>query len=272
MTDETNAETVVVEAGKPAPADTPVVTQPDAPEVELDEDEQKEAEEVARKRESSIKKVKRQRDEARREVEYWRGEATRPKEPVPSAAPPAAEGRPSHADYATIGEYTEALFDWKDEQKFAEREQRAEKTKVDQLRQEQVKSWDAKEAEARTRYPDYDDVVTDDVRISATMSDLILSSDVGADVAVYLGKNPSETERIAAMAPMAAAREIGKIEARFAKDAKPDVRRSHSNAPAPISPVSKASKVEADPDKMTTPDWLVLRQKQVNAQRNKRRS
>ena len=45
------------------------------------------------------------------------------------------------------------------------------------------------------------------------MTDLILTSDVGADVAYHLGQNRALAAQIAEMNPVEAARAIGRIEA-----------------------------------------------------------
>lgn len=239
--------------------------------VELDEHEQKEADEQKHKRESSIQKLKRQREEARRETEYWKQEAMKPKAADterPAVVQP--EGKPKPDQFETVGDYFEALADWKAETKLAERDRKTEEASTRTRQAEHAKTWGNREAEARTRYSDYDEALAEDVRISRSMHDMILESDVGPDVAYWLGKNPVEAQRIASLSPTAAAREIGKIEARVAPPDKPAVVvRSASSAPAPISPVSKAAKTEADPDKMSADEWAAMRNKQLQARRRR---
>jgi hypothetical protein len=70
------------------------------------------------------------------------------------------------------------------------------------------------------------------------MAETIQSSDIGPELAYYLGSNPKDAERISRMTPLAQAKEIGKIEAKLAND--PPVKRTTS-APAPISPVTARS-------------------------------
>ena len=70
------------------------------------------------------------------------------------------------------------------------------------------------------------------------MADTIRSSDVGPELAYYLGTNPKDAERISRLTPLAQAKEIGKIEAKLASD--PPMKRTTS-APAPISPVTARS-------------------------------
>jgi hypothetical protein len=70
------------------------------------------------------------------------------------------------------------------------------------------------------------------------MAETIQSSDIGPELAYYLGTNPKDAERISRMSPLSQAKEIGKIEAKLA--AEPPVKRTTS-APAPISPVTARS-------------------------------
>jgi hypothetical protein len=67
------------------------------------------------------------------------------------------------------------------------------------------------------------------------MAETIQSSEIGPELAYYLGSNPKDAERIARMTPLGQAKEIGKIEAKLA--AEPPVKRTTS-APTPISPVT----------------------------------
>ena len=70
------------------------------------------------------------------------------------------------------------------------------------------------------------------------MAETIQSSEIGPDLAYYLGSNPKEADRISRMSALAQAKEIGKIEAKLASN--PPVKRTTS-APAPISPVTARS-------------------------------
>ena len=62
--------------------------------------------------------------------------------------------------------------------------------------------------------PDYDEVVgLSEVVIAPHITDTILESDRGPEVAYYLAQHPDKAEAINAMSPIAAARAIGRIEA-----------------------------------------------------------
>jgi hypothetical protein len=93
------------------------------------------------------------------------------------------------------------------------------------------------------------------------MAETIKASDLGPDLAYWLGSNPKEADRISRLSPLAQAKEIGKIEAKLSND--PPVKRTTS-APAPISPVTARSSGAPSHDttdprsikSMTTSQWI----------------
>ncbi len=110
------------------------------------------------------------------------------------------------------------------------------------------------------------------------MAQTIQASDIGPDVAYYLGANPKEADRIARMSPYLQAKEIGRIEAKLVAD--PPAKKTTS-APAPIKPVTaRTSGAPAydttDPRSiktMSASEWIEAeRQRQMRkleAQRNR---
>ena len=96
-----------------------------------------------------------------------------------------------------------------------------------------------REEEARTKYDDFEQVAYNPkLPITDVMAETIRASDVGPDVAYYLGANPKEADRISRLPPFLQAKELGKIEVRLTDN--PPVKRTTS-APAPITPVTARS-------------------------------
>ena len=93
------------------------------------------------------------------------------------------------------------------------------------------------------------------------MAQSIQASDAGPDVLYYLGSNPKEADRIARLAPILQAKEIGKLEASLASN--PPVKKT-STAPAPIAPVTARSAGSNQYDttdprstkSMSTSEWI----------------
>lgn len=159
----------------------------------------------------------------------------KPAEQPAKEVTPANDGKPKLEQFENLEDYTEALVDWKTEQ----RAQRA-----------QAESWAEKSDAARDKYEDFDDVLANrELKLSAAMQAVIFDSPHGADLAYELGKNPREAERIYKLSPVAAARELLKIEAKFTEPQKPtpEKKPKASAAPEPIQPISATNSSSHDP-------------------------
>ena len=128
--------------------------------------------------------------------------------------------------------YADALAYQKAEQLLAQREEARQQSAI-------LETYHEKEEEARTKYDDFEQVAYNPkLPITNVMAQTIQASEIGPEVAYYLGANPKEADRISRLAPFVQAKEIGRIEAKLATD--PPVKRTTS-APAPISPVTARS-------------------------------
>lgn len=102
------------------------------------------------------------------------------------------------------------------------------------------RSWRAKEASAKSNYPDYDDVVydSDPLQLPGGAIEAIMTSDVGADIRYLLAKEPELAEKLETLSESAAIREIGKIEARIeaSKKSQSEKKPVEKKLPNPIKP------------------------------------
>lgn len=184
----------------------------------------------------------------------------------------AASGKkePKEADYDDPLVYASARALW-----LARQEDRAEEVaqvrseidvaklardQAEQMRtQERVKEFAESMPEARARYADFDQVIAVAQRadvVSPALSMMILESDAPHDVAYHLGRNPELARTLSAMHPVAAARELGKIEARLTAP-RP---KTTTSAPDPISPVRGTASGTKNPDKMSPAEWRAARE------------
>jgi hypothetical protein len=128
--------------------------------------------------------------------------------------------------------YAEALAYQKAEQIIRERE-------VQKQQSETLESYRDREEEARDKYEDFEQVAYNpNLRITEVMAQSIQASEIGPDVAYFLGANPKEADRISKLQPILQAKEIGKLEAKLADN--PVVKKTTS-APTPIAPVTARS-------------------------------
>ena len=177
------------------------------------------------------------------------------------------EAPPKEADFPDPIEYAAAKAIWGAEQRLTEREAKnaGEAVKAAEGRAEEIskkeraileQSWAVARDEAKSRYADFETVALRGWEPSPVMTDLILTSDVGPDVAYHLGQNHALAAQIAAMNPVEAARAIGRIEAGIVQP-KP---RTETKAPDPISPVRGSAGAARDPEKMPYRDFVKFRE------------
>ena len=177
------------------------------------------------------------------------------------------EAPPKEADFPDPIEYAAAKAIWGAEQRLTEREVKnagdaakaAEDRAEDISKKERAileQSWAVARDEAKSRYADFETVALRGWEPSPDMTDLILTSDVGADVAYRLGQNHALAAQIAAMNQVEAARAIGRIEADIVQP-KP---RTETKAPDPISPVRGSTAASRNPENMSYTDWVKWRE------------
>jgi hypothetical protein len=165
---------------------------------------------------------------AREQRKWERDQANRQAETqVLRAAPTATADQ-----FESTEAYAEALALQKAEELIAKREAAKQQSQV-------LESYHDLEEEARTKYDDFEQVAYNPkLPVTNVMAETIQSSEIGPELAYYLGSNPKEADRISRMTPLGQAKEIGKIEAKLVSA--PPVKKTTS-APAPISPVTARS-------------------------------
>jgi hypothetical protein len=140
------------------------------------------------------------------------------------------------------------------------------------------KTWSQRETDFKKSKPDYEAVALKHPQdggptITPSMAQIIKGSDVGPQVAYYLGENVDKANAIARLHPIDQAREIGRIEARLeaVKAAAPAV----SKAPPPPSRIDADAapatvKVDSpDSDNLSDAEWTRRRNAQELARRRK---
>jgi len=165
---------------------------------------------------------------AREQRKWEREQAQRQSEQQTLQAAPSA----SADQFESTEAYAQALALQKAEELIAKREAAKQQSQV-------LESYHDLEEEARTKYDDFEQVAYNPkLPVTNVMAEAIQSSEIGPELAYYLGSNPKEADRISRMTPLGQAKEIGKIEAKLVSA--PPVKKTTS-APAPISPVTARS-------------------------------
>ena len=110
--------------------------------------------------------------------------------------------------------------------------------------------WAAQATAAKAKYADFEQVAYT-APISDEVADVIATSEMGAEIAYHLGKHPDQAARISSLHPVDAAREIGRIEARFSAPPPP---KQTTTAPPPPKPLGGAGG-DVDPSKMSMAEY-----------------
>jgi len=164
-------------------------------------------------------------------------------------------------NYESTESYADALAVRKAEEILAQRERQKHMSEV-------VESYHEKEEEARTKYDDFQQVAYNpSLPITDVMAQVIQASEIGPDVAYFLGQNPKEADRIARLTGIMQAKEIGRIEAKLISEPPKPVKTT--SAPAPIAPVTARSTSApaydtTDPrsaKSMSTSEWIAAENK-----------
>lgn len=202
-----------------------------------------------------------------------------------SASGPAPSGdaksaKPNQEDFDTYDEYQEAMVNWRVEEKVSqslekrEAEQR-ERIARDQAQHDQKKVVDEHVARIdvfKKAHADFDAVIDKGKNLPLTrpMQDAVVNSDSGPALMYHLCQHPEECDRIAAMPPMMAVKEMGKLEARIeaASTGPASSADSLTQAPRPIKPVGGGATASTMPlDQMSYRDYKRIRDKEEATER-----
>ena len=175
---------------------------------------------------------------------------------VPKELPPVDQFESPEA-------YAEALAMKRAEEMLQQRDLQKQKAAIED-------SYAEREEEVRNKYDDFDQVAYNpQLRVTDVMAETIKSSDMGPDLAYWLGSNPKEADRISRLSPLLQAREIGKIEAKITAE---PFQKKTSSAPDPIRPVTARATTTGVTDttdprsvkSMNVSDWIAAeRQRQI---------
>lgn len=214
------------------------------------------------RRKAEVARVKQEAKEAQDRADAAERELARLKGVV--SQPPKLE------DFDNHDEYLAELSAYKAEQRMTgrqvqEAERAAEESKkqaqaLHQRRMEEAaQNWAAQTDDARTRYADFDAVVSaPDVPISPDMAQLIKLSDNGADVAYHLGMNKELARELAQMPAPELVGAMRMLERTVtAQTPKP---RTTTNAPDPVKPLKGGAAAVKDPSKMSPAEYRAWRE------------
>lgn len=202
---------------------------------------------------SKVSESVRRAEEKEKEVEYWKKEALKTKDPEQSKAGKVETkveptGKPNPDDFDTHAEWAEALTDWKIEQRDKIKEAETQKSALKSEQDKVLSSHRDRVIAFKEKAKDWDEVMSDvsDVMVSPAVQEVFTTSDLGPELMYELAKNVKELDRICKLSPLAAARELGKLERKIElkltpqdSEKKPEPPKI-TKAPKPIEPVGSS--------------------------------
>jgi hypothetical protein len=202
-----------------------------------------------------LERVKaKEREAAQVEIDYWKAEARKNQQynqVQPQQNSNASQNKPTPAQYTTIEEYTEAIADWKFDQRLAQQN-------ANTARQQAIKSYGEKVAAFQVNNPDFQTVVNNLIKDYQNenvpeLMQYVNESDVGAEITYYIAKNPHIMEKIIEMPSHRRYAELGKLEDKVSNKNMKSYTANVSKAPNPVKP-EKGSAVVKGKD-LNDPDW-----------------
>lgn len=230
--------------------------EPDVPE----ESDEKETDDVSDKDDDSekekpkkkggfqrrIDKLNARHTAAQQEIEHWKAMALKNAASEPKAdtkvesKAEANSDEPNPETFDTHTEYVKAITAWTVKKEAKAAKEAENKEKLAEESKTAIQAHLDREKSFKKNVKDYDDVVAevDDILATPAVTQAIVESDHGPELIYELAKNRAEFERINKLPPLAAARELGKLEAKFAtSEEKQSEPTKLTKAPKPIEPV-----------------------------------
>ncbi len=167
---------------------------------------------------------------------------------------------PVESDFIDIEDYRKARIQYEDQIDTWKSNQRQTTEAQERQRQERevnITAFNERAKRMRDKYPDFDVAVNEPV-FTPVMGDEITASEYGPEIGYFLAKNPSEALKISQLTPRGVAKEVGKLEVKFSQA----VKRTNSNAPAPLIPIKGDDMPVKDPSKMSDNEWYKWQQEQ----------
>lgn len=162
------------------------------------------------------------------------------------------DGKPTLDQFdGDLDKFTEALVDWKSEQKAKEAQAR-----------QRAESWQQKVAEASKEIEDFDDYADAQIPLTPEMREFIVESEIGPKLGYALAKNLKEAQRIFGLSPVQQVKALAKLELELTGVKTPPVKQvtKASAAPPPIKPLAAtATPVVKDPSKMNYQEFVAWR-------------
>jgi hypothetical protein len=171
--------------------------------------------------------------------------------------------------------YQAALLKYVDDKAAQTARETLQKEKAREQEQAKKQTFKQREADFAKANPDYFTLTRDpSLPLTQAVVDLVAESEKGPELFLHLAKNRDVTERLAGLSPVAAAREIGRLEAKLeAPPPAPVPKPAVSKAPPPppkieaSDPAPAYRTTDASGDALSDDEWVKLERKRLARKR-----
>lgn len=177
----------------------------------------------------------------------------------PAQVAQVKSGKPQLDDFDTLEDFTEALTDWK-------LDQREQKRNEDRQRQETADSWESRASIAKSKFDDFDDYVNANSLHASNASQesllFLADSELGPQVIYSLLKDDDILDQFAKASPIQQVKILTKVE--LSLETKKNATPSTTSAPPPPKKLSASTKSTTGRDliqhagEMSDAEWLRL--------------
>lgn len=182
-------------------------------EQKTDEEEESRTKPLTRKQKAIEKATREFKDQLRKANE--RIAALEGKKPQGESEVVKAPEAPKREKFKTDAEFDEAMFDYRFQLRSAkESAERAQNQMKAQLKAN-LENYQTAVADFKDKHDDWDDVVNQPIPIHESTCLAVMELENGPAVTYYLGKNPEYARKLAAMTPLSAAMEVGRLASRL---------------------------------------------------------
>lgn len=175
-------------------------------------------------------------------------------EKIAPQQPAKPEGKPRVEDFETYEDFTEALTDWKVEEKELQRAEQRKTEAAKQTKIEKQQRLDEVLFGVEKQHEEFPEMISRLApRINDQLIDVVMESEIPGRIFFHLGSNPDFAATLAGKTPLQQTREILRLEQQISA-AKPT-----TNAPEPPDPLKGGDVVAEDADtllKKNPKEWI----------------
>jgi hypothetical protein len=203
------------------------------------------------------------------------------------AAQPAKDGdpEPKEDDFNILTDWIKAHNLWSSRQALRERDESQQKQQIAEQEaaeaQELFEAHAQRVSEARTKYPDFDEIVNsaktpwhdesaEDRKAAIAFQIVVSSLDNSAEVLYHFSKNREELANLGGLSPLKVQQAVWRVSNSLSRPENPSDEKPVTKVPPPIKPVgASGTKSTVKDDDLSDDEWIRQRNKETQGRRKR---